>query len=732
MAVKYPVFLTGGGKTMSFYTDAYSGGELNLLRLSQAGADERAALLAKLTENLDKQMKEQQTIERELRGVLQRMGGYTLEDVFNDRTIDTSDSDGKKTHTFGRKLGEKMARYAKGTEEQRARYQRYFDRIKSVNANYYRTLSTTFDLLAEASAACEGKDPQRIKAVMEKLTKAGDEIDKKQQEILKQIENAVEVQKFSAELDSELLKLHEALTQDIKIKFTAEKNPNGEGISISVQSNKKQAALKELEKAIQVLAENAGVKNTSKSGKKGESPYETLLEAVKYMTNLSKNSEPIKKKMRAAYESLATAMASLEQGSKVQKKDIFSPKAAKKTDKTTQRSARLGRKDANDIVDQIVKQAQMQINNGNWSGGEWVFERKGDGQFQARGNISEIVHARMDSLEAKLMNELQGQAQTLVVQAFSTGSRRLRVQIPLVGYYEVEIDENDVPEIKSFIRGNVAKAQDYELKKMLSDSKAIDDLYVKARKKYNDLKQIREVQDKVDNVLTLQDTNNGEIYNIAYSEKFYNAGDGPHNFTKLAMINHSNMLNSLDLFTGAAGLDSSVTDQLIIMMVNLSSASVLSNATQREALKDTVQDMVSTYILQEAFNASNFENFFQTQVLQDTSNSSNTKTLYVMNANNTYASAWRIMYGVLEQLKHRDIMEQVVSAELTFDTSHTGYGLFLESLAAVPVEPGTDGSMDTDARKDERWNYVSAQVLQQTSINVSLNIAALGQLFAFN
>lgn len=77
-------------------------------------------------------------------------------------------------------------------------------------------------------------------------------------------------------------------------------------------------------------------------------------------------------------------------------------------------------------------------------------------------------------------------------------------------------------------------------------------------------------------------------------------------------------------------------------------------------------------------------------------------------------------------------MEQVVSAELTFDTSHTGYGLFLESLAAVPVEPGTDGSMDTDARKDERWNYVSAQVLQQTSINVSLNIAALGQLFAFN
>lgn len=54
MAVKYPVFLTDGGKTMSFYTDAYSGGELNLLRLSQAGADERAALLAKLTENLDK------------------------------------------------------------------------------------------------------------------------------------------------------------------------------------------------------------------------------------------------------------------------------------------------------------------------------------------------------------------------------------------------------------------------------------------------------------------------------------------------------------------------------------------------------------------------------------------------------------------------------------------------------------------------------------------------------
>lgn len=732
MAVNYPVFLTGGGKTMSFYTDAYNGGELNLLRLSQAGASERAALLAKMTDNLKNQMEAQKTIERELRGVLKRMGGYTLEDVFNDRTIDTGGSDGGKAHTFGRKLGEKMARYAKGTEDQQARYQRYFDRIKSVNDQYYKTLSSTFNLLAEASTACKGNDLQRIKTAMKKLTDAENDIDAKQREIFQQLNDAAELAKLSTELNNELSKLHEALSKDINLKFTAEKNPNGEGLSISVQSDKKQAALKELEKAIQILAENAGVKNTSKSGKKGESPYESLLEVVQYMTNITKNSATIKKKMRAAYESLVAAMASLEQGSKVKKKDIFDPKATQKTNKTTQHNARLGRKDANDIIAQIVQLTQAQINDGNWNGGEWTFERKGDGQFQTRGNISELVHAKMDSLEAKLMNELQGQAQTLVVQAFSTGSRRLRVQIPLVGYYEVVIDENDVPEIKKFIKGNVAQAQDYELKKMLSDSEAIDKLYTTARKKYNDLKQIRGVQDKVDNVLTLQDTNNGEIYNIAYSEKFYNAGEGVHNFTKLAMINHSNMLNSLDLFTGAAGLDSSITNQLITMMVNLSSASVLSNAHQRDALKNTVQDMVSTYILQEAFNASNFEKFFQEQVLQDTSNPSNTKTLYVMNVNNTYASSWRIMYGVLEQLKHRDIMEQVVSAELTFDTSHTGYGLFLESLAAVPVVPGTDGSSDTDARKDERWNYVSAQVLQQTSINVSLNIAALGQLFSFS
>ena len=731
MAVNYPVFLTGGGKTTSFYTDAYSG-DLNLLRLSQAGTDERAALLSKLTEHLNKQMKDQQTIEQELKGVLGRMGGYTLKDVFNSRTINTGGTDRGKAHTFGGQLSKKMARYARGTEEQQVRYQRYFDRVKKVNDHYYKTLSSIFDLLAEASAACEGDDQQRIKAAMEKLKKANDEIDARQQELFQQLSEAVDVQELSAKLNNELAKLHEAITQDINIKFIAEKNPNGEGLSISIQSDKKQAALKELEKAIQVLAENAGVKNTSKSGKKGESPYETLLEAVKYMTNMSKNSAPIKKKVRAAYESLAAAMASLEQGSKIRRKDIFDPQASKKTNKTTQRNAHIGREDANDIINQIVKQAQAQMNNGDWSGGEWVFERKGKGQFSTRGNVSEIVHAKMDSLEAKLMNKLQGQAQNLVVQAFSTGSRRLRTQIPLVGSYEVTIDENDVPEIKNFIKGNIAQTQDYELKKMLSDSKAIDKLYDTARKKYDDLKQIRKVQDKVDNVLTVQDTNNGEIYNIAYSEKFYNAGDGPFNFTKLAMINHSNMLNSLDLFTGVAGLDGSVTNQLITMMVNLSSASVLSNATQRNALKDTVQDMVSTYILQEAFNASNFEKIFPEQILHDTSHASNTKTLYVMNVNNTYASSWRIMYGVLEQLKHRDVMEQVVSAELTFDTSHTGYGLFLESLAAVPVVPSADGSSDTDARKDERWNYVSAQVLQQTSINVNLNLAALGQLFSFN
>ena len=119
--------------------------------------------------------------------------------------------------------------------------------------------------------------------------------------------------------------------------------------------------------------------------------------------------------------------------------------------------------------------------------------------------------------------------------------------------------------------------------------------------------------------------------------------------------------------------------------------------------------MLATYYVSLAFNAANFVSI--------TEGATSSNVLYISNVNNAYAPASIMLKGIINQLKNKDTISEVVKAVVSFDDSHSSINLWNASLRAVPE--------DTDAR----WAYVANQVASNTSINVTANLIALNNLF---
>lgn len=306
------------------------------------------------------------------------------------------------------------------------------------------------------------------------------------------------------------------------------------------------------------------------------------------------------------------------------------------------------------------------------------------------GNINERANTIVDC--SVLTKKAQALNTETAIQIYSTGQSQTR-------YIEMLARKRKtaVPKSVKNIIGRIMKEGGKE--EILDDSYDVKDF------------QIKKVQDKVDNVIKL--VNKTQSFYLAFSDKLRSPGGG--GLTDIPIIDDSNLLNSLDIFNKTSSSYSGLTSQMLFFMLNQSTASVLRSESSQDTFKKMIENMIASYFFEMAFNAENFvENFFP-----DKTQGNN--VLYLMSVNNSYAPSFTVMKGIIGQLKNQNFIEDIVKAEINFDTSYTSMGLFTEALMKYPYKN----------QKSARWNYVANCVAANTSLKASINMAAVASLFNY-
>ena len=306
------------------------------------------------------------------------------------------------------------------------------------------------------------------------------------------------------------------------------------------------------------------------------------------------------------------------------------------------------------------------------------------------GNVNERANTVVDC--SVLTKKEEALDTGTAVRIYSTGQSQTRYIEMLVRKEKTEVPKS----IKDTIEGFMKKE---DIEETLDDSYDLKDF------------QVKKVQDKVDNVIEL--INKTQSFYLAFSDKLRSPGGG--GLTDIPIIDDSNLLNSLDIFNKTSFSYSGLTSQMLFFMLNQSTASVLRNKSSQDSFKKMIENIIASYFFEMAFNAENFvENFFQDKTY-------NNNVLYLMSVNNSYAPSFTVMKGVLKQLKNQDFIEDIVKAEVNFDTSYTSMGLFTEALMKYPYRN----------QKSARWNYVANCVAANTSLKASINMAAVASLFSY-
>ena len=306
------------------------------------------------------------------------------------------------------------------------------------------------------------------------------------------------------------------------------------------------------------------------------------------------------------------------------------------------------------------------------------------------GNVNERANTVVDCSVLTKKEEVLDTG--TAVRIYSTGQSQTRYIEMLVRKEKTEVPKS----IKDTIEGFMKKE---DIEETLDDSYDLKDF------------QVKKVQDKVDNVIEL--INKTQSFYLAFSDKLRSPGGG--GLTDIPIIDDSNLLNSLDIFNKTSSSYSGLTSQMLFFMLNQSTASVLRNKSSQDTFKKMIENMIASYFFEMAFNAENFvENFFQDKTY-------NNNVLYLMSVNNSYAPSFTVMNGVLKQLKNQDFIEDIVKAEVNFDTSYTSMGLFTEALMKYPYRN----------QKSARWNYIANCVAANTSLKASINMAAVASLFNY-
>lgn len=230
---------------------------------------------------------------------------------------------------------------------------------------------------------------------------------------------------------------------------------------------------------------------------------------------------------------------------------------------------------------------------------------------------------------------------------------------------------------------------------------------------------------KIDNLLTLS-KKNGQKYYIAFSDKFY-AGSNlskigligdTFNLKKDGEIKPAPLLNNIDLFSA---IDSELAGQLTFMLLNSASASVLSSNYTAQ-IEELVEKMVSSYILQIAFNLKSFiENYKKLPNGMDESN-----TLLIFNFTDVlFVKGSEVLQRVLDQLKtvSNQDFKKLVTVTVARDTIHQAVPLYAASLEKFHPRG------NNDPLKEKRWEWVAQQIAANTLLGVKLNVQSLLQIY---
>ena len=234
------------------------------------------------------------------------------------------------------------------------------------------------------------------------------------------------------------------------------------------------------------------------------------------------------------------------------------------------------------------------------------------------------------------------------------------------------------------------------------------------------------IDGKIDTIEKVSGKNNKNFI-IAYSDKFV-GGKGMMNISLIK--NGASLISSLDLFINNPNRE--IMSQLYAAATSLTNASVIATDAERANLKIIADQVLSSFFMDMAFDASNFEMQLQESIQEaGLTDSYGTKdnVLYVMRATNTYQPASNILTYMIKKLneisnsllgKGQVDINNIVKSEIVYDTSAPGMdpgSLWDQGRHAVP----------NNNYKDARWAYVAAQAAENTKISASLNMALLNQ-----
>ena len=332
-------------------------------------------------------------------------------------------------------------------------------------------------------------------------------------------------------------------------------------------------------------------------------------------------------------------------------------------------------------------------------------DKKSHNASAYHGNINEILASTY--LQMPSSNEMKKIVEDTIekkdiIEAFYTGTATREVLVP------VKISQKKINKIKK------SKNKGAKLKQ-LNSFKEID--------AYDRLKDFdyKKVDDKTDNVLRYKGHKNGQFYNIAVNHKFKDpyqlqnigiAGGGSV-INQRFMIDPSNLASSLDLFN--ANTSDGVINQIIFCLLNMSSASLYHDSLEntKEELLKYIEDIVTTYFYNFAFNSVNL-----TENLKDCFSNFDPEgnTLYIFSLGTTYVTLLEILEKTFFKMKDIQTKKDIIKTQIKTDVSN---GLMLWKASLI-THPNSD-----DISTNKRWDWVAKNVAANTSLSIAFNLMAL-------
>ena len=660
----YKVILTENGKK---YGESYSG----VLENSKNGASIRENLIKNQLNKIQRFANSQLQLQEKIEAILAE-SGLTLEEFLQQRSgfnQPTNDKD-KKIMLFKNKY----RKYSKDKDKKEKEIYLLRAQFEKTSQKYYNAIHKVIRLLT--SAIDLKGTPEQIQAQLSTIQKQINELDDYEQELFNNYQTILTDSRSLQIMEEELLSEWEIAKT--KSNEGVRVGNNGEIVTSPLTAEQEQ----ELDDSITSLIKGA-IQRRKEGGKtplsflNSKSATTKAGQLKQFFNNVEKQTKQLIKQTQGEnYIEKEIQAASHKYLLEMIKRGVFS---IDQPDKKTYSLSELA---------------------------GFLHHSSKTGQAQSEAKIGEISHS---GLAAKAFQKEVENFSFEVVQSGGQKTRNILTHAQLTTFYD---ENNEADKNKSEISINLQKIQNQLTDTYNKNQKEIE----KAQKEINKQKmyetKITPVEDKIDNYIKMSDKRTGEKFFIAFSDKLLNSFSDNSNISEIETTSDTNLLNSLDLFSGPdfhmdeMGMN---TNKLLFAMLNQSKASIYYNQETRKDIKNFIEDMLATYYVSLAFNAENF--------VKITEGATSSNVLYISNVNNAYAPASIMLKGIINQLKNKDTISEVIKAVVSFDDAHSSMNLWDASIRAVPE--------DVDAR----WNYVANQVAYNTNINVTANLLALNNLF---